>query len=67
MIDPLEDTPDDLSHEEVRDEIRGLDHRQQAELVALAWTGRGDAEPEDWEDTVRFAGSEKRRRRPAIY
>jgi hypothetical protein len=27
----------------------------QAELVALLWTGRGDAEPEAWEETVQMA------------
>ena len=38
-----------------RDEIRGLNDRQQAELVALLWLGRGDAEPEEWEATVELA------------
>lgn len=54
-IDALQDTPGDLSREELREEIRGLDDRQQAELVALLWTGRGDAEAEDWDDTVQAA------------
>src|SRR3954470_5277971 len=44
MIDTLEDAPDDLSREELREEISGLSPKQQAELVALLWTGRGDAE-----------------------
>jgi len=55
MRDILQDDPDDLSREELREELQGLNERQQAELVALMWTGRGDAEPEEWEDTVRLA------------
>jgi uncharacterized protein DUF3775 len=55
MIDAVQDSPGDLSRQEVHAEIRGLNERQQAELVALLWTGRGDAEPEAWEDTVSMA------------
>jgi hypothetical protein len=55
MIDAVQDTRGDLSRAEVRAEIRGLNDRQQAELVALLWTGRGDAEPEEWERTVEMA------------
>jgi len=36
-------------------EIRALDKRQQAELVALMWLGRGDAEPEDCDELVQQA------------
>jgi hypothetical protein len=32
-----------------------LSERQQAELVALMWIGRGDAEPEEWENTIELA------------
>jgi len=55
-IDALQDTPGDLSREEIREEIIGLSPGEQAELVALLWTGRGDAEPEDWSATVKLAG-----------
>jgi hypothetical protein len=55
MIDVLQQDPDDMSREEVRAEIHGLGEREQAELVALMWVGRGDAEPEEWEQTVRLA------------
>ena len=55
MQDALQDSPDDLSREELREEIQGLDERQQAELVALMWIGRGDAEREEWEQTVKLA------------
>ena len=46
---------DDLSREEVMEEIRGLDPRQQAELVALMWLGRDEGAPEEFGDLVRQA------------
>lgn len=55
MIDAVQDTRGDLSREELREEIRGLNDRQQAELVALLWLGRGDFDPEDWESAVGIA------------
>jgi hypothetical protein len=55
MIDAVQDTRGDLTLREIAQEIRGLNERQQAELVALLWVGRGDAEPEAWEDTVNMA------------
>jgi len=48
----LEELPGDLSREEVVEEIQGLSAREQAELVALMWLGRGDAEPEEWQDLI---------------
>ena len=64
MRDVLQDSSDDLSREEVREEIQGLDSRQQAELVALMWIGRGDAEPEEWEATVQLAQDVKEQPTP---
>jgi hypothetical protein len=54
---PLADLEDegDLTREELLEEIRGLDSRQQAELVALMWLGRGDGEPEEWNELVKQA------------
>ena len=46
---------DDLSREEVMEEIRGLNPRQQAELVALMWLGRDEGAPEEFGDLVRQA------------
>ena len=51
----LQDEEDDLSREEVVEEIRGLEPRQQAELVALMWLGRDEAAPEEFEGLVRLA------------
>ena len=45
----LQETPDDLSREEIIEEINGLNAEQQAQLVALLWLGRGDGNPDDWE------------------
>ena len=45
----------DLTRAEIRARINGLSERQQAELVALMWTGRGDAEPEEWQEAVELA------------
>lgn len=55
MWDALQDDPKDLTREEVRERLQGLSERQQAELVALMWVGRGDAEPEEWESTIELA------------
>lgn len=35
--------------------IEELNEDEQAALVALAWTGRGDHEPEEWEEALRLA------------
>jgi hypothetical protein len=51
----LQETRGDLSREEVREELQGLNDRQQAELVALMWIGRGDKEPEEREQTIALA------------
>jgi len=48
----LQDEEDDLSREEVVEEIQGLTPRQRAELVALMWLGRGDGEPEEWNELL---------------
>jgi hypothetical protein len=59
----LQEEEGDLSREEVIEEIQGLTPRQRAELVALMWLGRGDAEPEEWDDLVARA-FERARCRP---
>jgi Protein of unknown function (DUF3775) len=51
----LQDEEEDLSREEVVEEIRGLEARQQAELVALMWLGRDEGAPEEFEGLVRLA------------
>ena len=51
----FQEEADDLSREEVVEEIQGLDPRERAELVALMWLGRGDAGPEEWGELVTLA------------
>jgi len=58
----LQERPDDLSREEVVEEIDGLGLSQQAELVVLMWIGRGDGEPQEWVDLLKLA--EERREVP---
>lgn len=53
----LQESADDLSREELIEDIRGLDSDQQNELVALMWIGRGDAEAEDWDEMMAEADS----------
>ena len=51
----LQDTPDNLTRAEIEAEIEDLEPDQQAELVALMWIGRGDMEPEEWEEALALA------------
>lgn len=44
-----------MSDQELIDEIDDLEPDQQAELVALLWIGRGDMEPEEWDDAITLA------------
>jgi hypothetical protein len=60
----LQDEEGDLSREEVIEEIQGLTPRQRAELVALMWLGRGDGEPEEWNDLVAHAFERAAKCRP---
>ncbi len=55
LPETLQDDPDDLTREELVEELEGLDADQQTELVALMWLGRGDAEPEEWENLLKLA------------
>lgn len=59
MLDVLQDSEGDLTRRELASEIQGLADRQQAELVALMWVGRGDAEPEEWDATIALARERK--------
>jgi hypothetical protein len=51
----LQDEPEDLTREELIEEIEGLAPNKQTELVALMWLGRGDDEPEEWENLLTLA------------
>lgn len=47
----LQETAGDLGRDEIRQEIESMNDEQLDGLVALFWIGRGDAEPEAWEQT----------------
>jgi hypothetical protein len=51
----LQDRADDPTEDELRSWIEDLTDTQQAELVALFWLGRGDAETDDFAELVQQA------------
>lgn len=51
----LQDDPDNLTRDEIVAAVEDLEPDQQAELVALMWIGRGDMEPEEWEEAKELA------------
>ena len=52
MVDILEDFAGDSTKDELMECIRGLDEDEQAELVALAWIGRGTYEGSEFEEAL---------------
>jgi hypothetical protein len=55
LPDTLQEEPQDLTREELVEELEGMDADHLNELVALMWLGRGDAEPEEWENLLTLA------------
>ncbi len=51
----LQENKGDLSRDEITQEIESMNDEQQDALVALFWIGRGDSEPEEWEQTKALA------------
>ncbi len=47
----LQDVKGDLSRDEITQAIESMNDEQKGALVALFWIGRGDSEPEEWEQT----------------
>ncbi len=50
-----DDEDEEISEEMLTDFIDELNEEQQVALIALAWVGRGDYEPEEWEEAVKLA------------
>lgn len=48
----LADHADDLTYQDVSNNIAGLDHQQKVELLALMYLGRGDYDESQWQDAV---------------
>ncbi|MCK8784311.1 DUF3775 domain-containing protein [Roseomonas sp. NAR14] len=51
----LQDTDDDMTEESLVDFVNGLNEDEQASLIALAWTGRGDYDASEWAEALRLA------------
>lgn len=62
----LQETTDDLTRAEIEAEIEDLEPDQQAAIVALMWIGRGDMEPEEW-DEARALAAERHEGGTAAY
>ncbi|QFU18148.1 DUF3775 domain-containing protein [Microvirga thermotolerans] len=54
-LDALTTNPDDMTEEEIREVVAGLNDDERADLIALVYIGRGDMEPQEWADAVRLA------------
>jgi hypothetical protein len=54
-VDVFTSDPDDPTEEEVREVIAGMNEDERHDLVAIAWIGRGDFEPEEWAEALRTA------------
>lgn len=52
----LQETPDDMTEAALRVFLSELNEDEQASLIALAWTGRGDYGPEEWDEARGMAG-----------
>lgn len=62
-----DDEEDEITEEMLTDYIGELNEDQQVALIALAWIGRGDHEPEEWEATLRLAAERNARGDAATY
>jgi len=58
----LEDFSDDATQAELKEFIRDLNEDEQGSLVALAWIGRGSFGPEELEEALTTARSERTNR-----
>jgi len=56
-----EEEEDELSEEMLTDYLDELNEEQQVALIALAWVGRGDYEPEDWSEALKLAAERNAR------
>ena len=57
-VDELEDDGDNPTEEELRAAIDDLAEDEQAELIALAWVGRGTYDASEWDDALSTAADE---------
>ncbi|WP_191085244.1 DUF3775 domain-containing protein [Roseococcus microcysteis] len=50
-----DDLEDEITEEMLTDYLDELNEEQQVALIALAWVGRGDHEPEEWNEALKLA------------
>jgi hypothetical protein len=55
----LENRPDDASLKELTGFLAALNDDEKANLVAIEWIGRGAYEPDEWDEALRTARSER--------
>ena len=58
---------DEITEEMLTDFIDELNEEQQVALIALAWVGRGDYEPEEWEEALKIAAERNARGDASAY
>jgi len=61
-----EESSENLTEEELRELINDLNVDEAAELIALAWVGRGDYDASEWTDAL-AAARERANKRTAKY
>lgn len=63
----LQETPDDMTEGALRAFIAELNEDETASLIALAWTGRGDYGPDEWDEARALAAERSTGRDAAEY
>ncbi len=63
----LQETPEDMTEETLRLFINELNEDEQASLIALAWTGRGDYDASEWDEARALAAERNDGRDAADY
>ncbi len=63
----LQEDPEDGTEDALRAFIAALNEDEQGALIALAWVGRGDYGPEEWEEALRLAEERNEGRDTAEY
>ena len=63
----LQDSGDDMTEASLIGFIDELNEDEQAALIALAWVGRGDYGPEEWEEALRLAAERNTGRDAGTY
>ncbi len=62
-----DDEENEITEEMLTDYIDELNEEQQNALIALAWVGRGDYEPEEWEEALKLAAERNARGEASSY